>query len=294
MKKLPSTRVLAFLLVAFMVSFCSKTELGDSPTTANKVNLPGLAHVSFDAEVLNFQEVQDPSKASALQLIGAAPKAERSKIELDVYDDGSSSWMITKQEPKHDVAQHHLTPPDPSPQTYTTRIDRAGMGYFYDKNGTFLRQHPVPLPSYKAIADAIIADPKASFGAVGIPSTARLQKYLKQATNAGAIVQDLGNGLTSVRVTNTTASNAAAKTASADQTTSVDIIDTNLNLIMGSTLYDSNQEVLSKAFYSYKFDNDKASPEAIYQEVWNTDASGKKVKTISNTYFYQFSATVNN
>jgi hypothetical protein len=83
------------------------------------------------------------------------------------------------------------------------------------------------------------------------------------------------------------------RTATEGDYTSVDIIDTNLNLVIGSTLTDAKGETLSKAFYSYTFKDDKAMPEAIYQEIWTTEADGRKVKSVSNTYFYQLSATVN-
>ncbi|MFN6090431.1 MAG: hypothetical protein ACK47E_16935 [Cyclobacteriaceae bacterium] len=284
---------LAFLLIAFFCS-CSKLETSNAPT-ATKVNVPGLLKISFDAEVLKFQEVQDPSKSSDLQLIGAAPKALRSKIDIDVYDDGSTAWAIEKQEPKHDVKEHHLTPPDPSPQTKTTRIDRTGHGFFFGADGKLLRQHQIPVQSFKHIVEEVNANPNAVFGALGIPSAERLQKLVAKAIKNGATVQDLGNGLTSIRTKQgpQALANPSVRTANEGDYTPVDIIDTTLNLVIGSTLTDVKGETVSKSFYSNTFKDNQAFPQAIYQEVWNTEADGRKVKSTSNTYFYQLSYTIN-
>lgn len=284
------------MLIVFFVASCGKPEAEDTTDAVSasvKANTPGLIKIQFDAEVISFQEVQDTKAATDLQLIGAAPKASRSKIDLDVYEDGTSAWVIEKLEPKHNVKQEHLTPPDPSPQMQTTRIDRSGMGYFYDKEGNLLNQHTVPVQSFKQVVDEVKSDPKAAYGVVGAPSATRLKKLLETATRNGGTVQDMGNGLTSVRMYHGAASTGAVRTTGSGPY-SVDMIDTNLNLLIGSTLYDEKDETLSKAYYSYTFEGDKAIPQAVYQELWNTEADGRKVKSITNTYYYQFSSTVNN
>jgi hypothetical protein len=288
-------RVLVFLLIAFFLCYCSKPEISDSPVPATKVNVPGILKIQFDAEVLKFQQVEDPAKATGLQLIGAAPKAVRSKIDIDVYEDGSSAWVIEKVEPKHDVKEHHLTPPDPSPQTHLTRIDRSGLASFFDAGGKLLRTHQVPVQSFKQVVDEVKTNPAAAFGAVGIPSAERLKKMLANATKNGATVQDLGKGLTSIRTKQgpQTVANPSVRAATEGDYTSVDIIDTRLNLAIGSTLYNAKGETVSKAFYSYTFKDKQATPQAVYQEIWNTEADGRKVKSTSNTYFYQLSSTVN-
>lgn len=297
MKKLPTTRVLAFLLVAFMVSFCSKTELGDSPTTSQQTNIPGMLRISFDAESLKFQEISDGTEATELERISAAPRADRQKIDIDIYEDGTSAWVMEKQEPKHDVAEHHLTPVDSTiKETQTTKIDRSGMASYYDNKGSLIRQNSLKIPSFSALVNEIKKDPNAAFGVVGLPSAERLKKLLTSSLANGGSVQDLGNGLTSIRTPHEAASqfNVAAKTSGAASYHSVDIIDTNLNLVVGSTLYDAKEEVVSKTYYAYTFEENVAKPNAVYGEIWNTDKNGNKVKSVSNTYFYQFSATVNN
>ena len=271
MKKLLPPRVLVFLLIAFFLCYCSKPELSDT-LIVSKVNIPGLLKIQFDAEVLKFQEVQDASKISVLQLIGAAPKALRSKIDIDVYEDGSTAWVIEKLEPRHDVKEHHLTPPDPSPQTQTTHIDKAGLGSFFDAKGKLLRQHQIPVQSFKQVVDEVKANPNAVFGAVGIPFADRLQKLLAKAIKNGATVQDLGNGLTSIRTKQgpQTLANPSVRTATEGDYTSVDIIDANLNLVIGSTLTNVKGETVSKSFYSYTFKDNRATPQAVYQEIWST------------------------
>lgn len=203
---------------------------------------------------------------------------------------------MEKQEPKHDVKEHHLTPVDSTiEETQTTRIDRSGMATYYDSQGNLLRQHQLTIPSFGKMVAEIKKDPSAAFGAVGVPSAERLKKLITDATATGAVVKDLGNGVTSIRIAHAApVSTAAARTAAKADYHSVDVINTKLNLVLGSTLYDANEEVVSKVYYAYNFENGKAKPKATYGEIWNTDAKGNRVKSISNTYFYQFSATVNN
>jgi hypothetical protein len=289
-------RLLTLALVLLIIS-CSKNELNDSPTSATKSTSPGVARISFDAEAFKLSQLADSAKASAFEKTAAAPRADRQKIDIDIYEDGTSAWVMEKQQPKNDVKEHHLTPVDTTiRETQTTRIDRAGNATYYDNTGSLIRQHKLTIPSFNTLANEIKRDPSAAFGAVGVPSAERLKQLLSTATASGAIIQDLGNGKTSIRTTHTTptATNAAAKTTGSGNYHSVDIIDTRLNLVLGSTLYDANEEVVSKAYYAYTFENQKARPKAIYSEIWNTDKNGNKVKSISNTYFYQFSATVNN
>lgn len=282
-----------FILTAFSLCFCSDPDVSEKPGVLTKTNQPGLLKIQFDAEVLKFQEVEDPTKMSGLQLITASPKALRSKIDIDVYEDGSSAWVIEKAAPKQQVEESHLTAPDPSPQTKITRIDRAGLASFYDANGKLLRQHAVPVQLFTEVVNEVKANPSAAFGAVGIPSAGRLKKMLADATASGAIVQDLGNGKISIRTKQgPAASGAVARSSTEGNYSAVDILDTRLNLVLGSTLYDAKGETVSKAFYKYTFKNGQAIPEAVFQEVWTSEPDGKKVKATSHTYFYQISATV--
>jgi hypothetical protein len=107
-------------------------------------------------------------------------------------------------------------------------------------------------------------------------------------------VQDLGNGTIGIRTKQGPKASipAGARISGQGDYTAVDILDTRLNLVLGSTLYDAKGETVSKTFYKYAFKSGQATPEAIYQEVWTTEADGKKLKATSNTYFYQISSTV--
>ncbi len=288
-------RLLPLALILLIIS-CSKNELNNSPTSATKSTNPGIVRISFDAEAFKMSQLADPAKASAFEITAAAPRADRQKIDIDIYEDGTSAWVMEKQQPKNDVKEHHLTPIDSTiRETQTTQIDRAGNATYYDNTGSLIRQHKLTIPSFNTLVSEIKRDPTAAFGAVGVPSTERLKQVLANAAAVGAVVQDLGNGVTSIRIPHASpVSNAAARTSGSGDYHSVDIINTQLNLVLGSTLYDANEEVVSKVYYAYTFENGKAKPKASYAEIWNTDKKANKVKSISNTYFYQFSATVNN
>ena len=64
MKNYPTQKILIFLFTIAFVLSCNKPELTDSLKPITKINSPSLLKISFDAEVLKFQEIEDASKAS--------------------------------------------------------------------------------------------------------------------------------------------------------------------------------------------------------------------------------------
>ena len=64
--------MLATFLVAIFVFGC---QTQDTPVA--NIKIPGILKISFDAEVLRFQELVDPAKATSLQIVSAAAKWEK-------------------------------------------------------------------------------------------------------------------------------------------------------------------------------------------------------------------------
>ena len=106
---------------------CSPGFLESDP--ANAPLTEGILTLEYEAEVLTWQEAGDPAKTSPLDKIHGMAHAVRSKVHAEVYEDGTSAWRIEKMEPQYNVKIPDQTPPDPTPQTKITRIDRTGNWY---------------------------------------------------------------------------------------------------------------------------------------------------------------------
>jgi hypothetical protein len=179
------------------------------------------------------------------------------------------------------------------PQTKITRINRNGMGYFYDNKGNLLDQHEIPMQSFLEIVSQIKSDPSAVYSILGVKSGEKIGQMIDEAKRKGAVVQDLGNDNISIRYT-LSQSSPNARIVGKENYKIVDIVNKKFNILIGSKMYDNKDNNVSETFYSYKLEADnKLSPKAIYSANYNEDAKGKKVKNITNTYFESVSGKIN-
>ena len=133
------------LLLMIFTWACSEKFLNDDQKYSPDEAPPqGLMEINFEAEVLSYEEV-DAKTATIMEKINAMPHALKSSISIQIYDDGTSDWRIEKLTPKHDVTVKHQTLANPDAQTKVTRINRSGMGYFYDEKGKLLHENAVPV-----------------------------------------------------------------------------------------------------------------------------------------------------
>ena len=277
---------------------CSQLKMNDDLVKSSYADpSKGAVEVHFEAENVTYQELGSDKQASAFDKIHAMPNAHRSKIDLQIYEDGTSDWKMTKLNPKHDVKINDLTPANPMPQTRTTHVDRSGMGFFYGDDGKLLYKHPVPTNSFADLITRVKKNPQAVYGAMGIKSKQQIDEVINNAKANGAIVTDLGSNNISVRqlVAAPSAQMSSKARAASSNYKSVDIINTNLNVVVGSTLYDENEKLVNQVYYRYKADeNGKLLPEAIYMKTWTTyEKTGKTTVSISKTYFDNVSETIN-
>jgi hypothetical protein len=292
MKKKWITQWIPILLTAFLLYGCS---FADS-LNANSEDLPtdGIIQLNFDAEVLAYQTLENAANATFLEKIAAQARASRSKVSVNVYDDGTAEWRMEKLEPKHDVKIVDKTPANTMPQTKITRIDRTGKASFFDANHKLLHQDDMKMPSLVDFVAKVKKNPNAVYDLAGVKSVDNAQRIIQEAKNSGAVVKTLNDGLISIR-TVTSKNNANAKVGTAnDKYVSEAVYNPNLNILTSTTLYNKDNELLSRTVYTYKL-NEKQElvPDANYSEMWDKDATGKTQKTVSNIYFNSLSATIN-
>lgn len=271
---------------------CSPDFLESDP-----VNAPmneGVLSLDYEAEIITWQEVGDATEASFIDKIHGMAHAMRSKVQAEIYDDGSSAWRIEKLEPHHNVKVPDQTPPDPTPQTKVTRIDRNGKGYFYSSTGTLLNKHDVPVQSFTGLLERFkkSRNPDIAYSIVGVQSQQQVSQVITTARANGAEVYDLGNGNVSIRsaVPQTAFKNGRGSTTNFK---GVDIYNEKVGILVGSRLYDEANMLLSETFYAYRKANNKnkIEPEVIYQKTFNKDPKTGEIKTtFTNTYFASISA----
>ncbi len=284
----------AYAILTLIVSACQKEfEVDNSHAEAQR---SGIVDLSFEVETLTLPTLQNAEDATTQEKIQSIAFSERSKVQVNIYEDGTSAWRMEKQKPIHDLTVHHQTPPNNRPKVLTTSIDRTGMGSFYDHNDSLLFKHKVPVSSFIEVVTNVKENPNVIFSVMGVKTADNVKLLLANAKAKGSIVSELGSNLVSVRSGN--GKNAVAnarQTNESDSLTTVDIFNTSLGILIGSTLYDQQEEIVCQAFYKYRLNMDnRLVPETIYMQSWDKDpVTGAKRKVETNIYFENVVATVN-
>lgn len=285
------------LLLMVCTWACSEKFLNDDQKYSPDEAPPqGLMEINFEAEVLSYEELLNPKTATPLEHIASMSHSLRSNISIQIYEDGTSDWRIEKLTPKHDVSIKDLTPLNSNPVTKVTRINRSGMGYFYDEKGKLLQEHAVPVHSFSDLINKTKQNPDAIYSAMGMKTVEKLDQYISDAKAKGAIIQDLGNNKISIHSTIAQSMpNARIGGDKKDEYDIEDTIDKNIKMIVGSKMSQKNKkDIISETNYAYKLSEDKKLvPDAIYAFHYSEDSKGKKHKVVSNTYFDRVSGKIN-
>lgn len=289
-RRLPlvGTAVAGFLFL----QACSTDFLASDP--GGTVPEAGVISMSYEAEMYTYRTVGDAATTSDLEKIRGMAKSARSQISVQIYKDGTADWTMEKLTPKHNTTIVDQTPPNPMPQTQKTRVLRDGTGYFYGRDGKLLHTDPVPTQSFLPIIGQFERDPTAINSVLGAKSKEQVEQMISRAKFSGGTVQDLGNGNISIR--NAVASHAGQNArGEASKYKQVDVVNPGLGVVLGSSLYDEADGLVSQTFYRYKQNADKKlMPEAIYMKAWAKDPkTGKVVETVTTTEFDNLIAKVN-
>lgn len=283
---------LPFALIVLMVTACQKDIDNETANATSEAIPQGVIDLSFEIETVTIPNLKNPENATSQERIQAMMYSERNEVKMSAYDDGTTMWRMEKLKPKHDLSVRHETPPSDHPEVKVTLIDRSGMGSFYDAKNLLLFKHKVPIPDYSEVVAKVKKNPNMLFLAMGVSTANDLTSLLSAARERGDIVSDLGNGMVSVR---SGQGSSSARLQSEADFVKVDIFNTGLGILMGSTMYDQQEKVVCQAFYSYQLvGSDRLVPQAIFMQSWDTDpVTGDERKTETNTYFDNVTATIN-
>ncbi len=276
--------MVSLLLAGSALQACNPDFLQSDP--GKNTPSDGVMSMSYEAEMLTYQPLGSNDKAPTPDRIAAMAKSARTRISVEIYEDGTSDWTMETLTPKQNTLMKDLSPPDPSPQTQKTRILRDGTGYFYDASGKLLHKDPVPVQSFVPMLARMKQDPTAVNSVIGVKSEQEVTTLINNAKLQGGIVQDLGNGNVSIRsLVQSATRNGRGDNKNLKQ---VDIVNATFGIAVGSSLYDETDQLVCQTFYKYKLESNKNKliPETIYSKLWHVNPRTKeRVETVTNTQF---------
>ncbi len=300
-KNTPKVLIYSVLFSIFLFASCQEDNLmKDSKDERSSLSQSSFAlKMDYEVESVSYQQVVENANANEkLQFIDQAralPVITRQKVSVEVFHDGSSTWEIVQQTPKNPVPQRGAeVPPDNSVKTVTTKVI-DNMGYFYDAKGKLIRTHEIQIPSFSGLLEAIkdtcgrvrkahatvmIQNPRAALSS----SCTR-----ERAAEAGATITELSENILSIRQKvefPIVADNPSAKTTGKSDMYSVDLVDTERSLLLGTRLYDENDKLIMVQMYKYT-DSELPELEVMRQEVYEYSDLTKTAHLVISDFLFE-------
>jgi hypothetical protein len=253
--------------------------------------------MSYEMEALSVTKFDSPPTGAAAPLYRnrSLPAVQRSNVEIGIYADGSSNWVITRLTPTIFIPSPQANiPPDDTPQTHKTVI-RNGNAEFFDKNGKLLHSHRMPMPSFAEVFETLHkhgnAPGVASRVAAGFGADIDVTERLASARKKGFTVTDMGRGFIAIRgkVDRSLASPGTKFDGKEKKMYTVDMLDTINKVILGTRLYDENGDKLL-AQTLFKYENGRDLTQSSHQ-TYGVDPLGVSYTSTTDTYFKNFEVT---
>lgn len=265
---------------------------GDVSQPSFNADSPIALEMSYDLETVSYTKLINPNDAGKMAFLyehSAKPSVSRQKVEVSVYMSGQTDWTITALKPSLTIPTgRENIPADDSPKTAKTRMF-GGTAYFYDRNNKLIRQHPMQTPSFGSVlntltADAGYASPAARVAAKGID----VEDRIKKAKDKGARVTELSKTVVAIRsvVNRATIDPNNPYSGKNPLYSTVELIDRKNKTLIGATLYNERDKVISRVMHKYILTGDKDPQlEMSHQENYGTDNFGKEFVTITDSRF---------
>jgi hypothetical protein len=265
----------------------------DEPSTTE-----GVFKMAYDMETMSFTQLDNPNLApTTYDNVGMMPKVKKSAIRMTVFDDGTSDWTIKDVEPVNKIVYADKTPPDMRLKTVLTRIDRAGLARFFDKNNTEKHKYQMTIPSMKRFADELRGDSsdanKSLIGNNILSSRGGVNvgQVLEDAMRNGAIVKSISKNVLSITL-NGAMSGGSVQTRG-DQKTVESVVDTARRVILASTVKDDQGQVVSQVFMKYNSNTTNPNLEMMEQRTYDpTSPANRRKMNITTTTFSNMQVTI--
>lgn len=232
--------------------------------------------LSFELEAITHQEIVSSGGNTNLDFldeISSEPVASRQAVQLAVYQDGRSEYLIEEQEPQRFPLPSNFegVPANDVKPIVKTKIS-GGMAYFYDAQDALLYEHPME-------EDYFLSEQIARFSGQ--------YDWAAQAEAEGADVETLEGGTLLIRKAvpaEEMPSDPAMRTAGRY---TEEVVVPDLNLLLGASLHEANGNLVSRIVYKYNYlaDKDQWIPEKMFYEEHGKNATTGS-QYISKTNYY--------
>ncbi|MDP2423295.1 MAG: hypothetical protein U1C46_09250 [Bacteroidales bacterium] len=278
---------LLFSLITFTTLFimsCKQdlNDLSNETNNASNVKLVGLGimEISYDMKTIRDYET-DFSILSELDLSSVNPSEEKQHVEMVLLESGQLNLTITELNFDKKINIPHEILPDDSPKIMKTEII-GNTANFYDINGKLLGSENIPIPNHRETVDKI-KEIGNKFSAEDINKTIatmqgyqfidNLEEFIRNAPANGVQVLEQGENYVSLRM-------SFNKIDPRIQGASVLLIDKSINKMVGTRIYDAQDNLVQSVFFGYN-KGDVQSLSAIRIEQQTHLPSGSEVKMIS-------------
>ncbi len=252
-----------------------------------KQSASATMRLSYELEAIIHQEVVSPGKSEGFSFIdevAGEPVASRQAINVVAYADGSADYLIEEQQPEHiDLpSSFEGVPANDIPPVAKTKVT-GGMAYFYDSQDNLLYQHPME-EDYSMRDQIAVLTGKYDWKA--------------EALAVGGKVEELEEGRLLIRkpVFNTTQQEEGPALRTAAGRYTEDVVIPELNLLLGSSLFEANGELVSRMVNKYNYQEDKGQwqPEMMYYEEHGTnEVTGSQYVSKTTYYYNNYSLQIN-
>lgn len=287
-----SKTVLIALCCVIMTTSCDKDF--EDPSISSEILKKelklGEVLIEMSYDMITSQDFEtDFSKLSSLDLSNMNPRNEKQHIKMQLFESGQTSLTIEELDFKQKIKIKHKILPDNSPKIIKTEII-GNSAKFYDMNGKLISQAPMSLPNQHELAERIkkmgakisSEDVNKTVAAIqGQQFIDDLDALINNTAKNGVRVLEQGKNHITIRMPKDNLDNET-----------VLLVDKGINKIVGSRVYNRDNELLESTFFRYsKEDNQFLN--AIRKEVKTELPSGKKINTIINTRFENYKFNLN-
>ncbi len=285
-----------FLYLLSFLGFFTACRFSDSnedspvpPVTYQKAPV----QVRYEVEQITFVESIDKNpKTKYLSSIAAIPMIMHNKVKMGIFADGTPEWVITHLEPSPQwrlpSAQAQI-PKDESPKTVRTHI-KNGKGYFFDAQDRLIRTHPLLAQGFVDLVELLKKDqiPHTQIASRIIAGTGvDVNQRIADARAKGYQVDASQGGRVTIKATidYTVLNPFVTPDPSAEKFILIEVLATDMKVLLSSTLYTLQNQLVSQTIYDYQTGSDsQLELTHLNQKVYTKDANGTDVVSSVDTY----------
>jgi len=253
----------------------------------------GKSLIEISYEMISFRDFTSPSKnLTKLDLATINPSSDKHLVKMELYESGQLNITIDEVlDFKEKVKIRHKTLPNDIPPIVKTVITGNSVT-FYDKSGNVLGKDNIDIPNQLETVKIIksmgkepsLKDLKQAVSTIqGYQLGANLETYIAKASQNGVKVMEQGEDFVTLR---TSFKDIDARI----EEEAVLLINKKIEKLVGSRIYNSENELLQSTLYGYTKDK-MLNAIKVEQEILLP--SGKKIIMEINTKIDNLSYNLN-